>query len=483
MRNFTEAQDFPNFSLGAANLGLGNRLLAPTGSISQWGLASYLGRVNYRLRDRYLFTLTGRIDGSSRFGANNKYGFFPSGAFAWRVSDEPFLRDNRVFSDVKFRLSYGITGNDGIGLYNSLSAYGTGRMVLNDQEQLFIEASRIANPDLRWEKTAQFDAGIDFSVWNNRIQFTADYYVKTTSDLLLSVELPATTGFTSVLRNVGSVENRGFELGINSTNINSGGFRWTTNGNVSFNQNKVTKLADGVSQFFVGSESEVVVRVGQPLGSFYGVQFDGIWQTAEDIKAAGALAVPGSLPGAPRYKDVNGDGVYNASSDRTVLGSGLPRYIFGITNNFSYKGFDVSVFLQGVQGNKIFNGTFRQIGGGDPGGGLLQDFYDNAWRTTRPSNQYVALRQWTIPVSDYWVEDGSFVRLKNVSVGYQLPIKTKFLKRARVYVSGQNLLTFTKYRGYDPEVNSDFNSNTLYGFDRFAYPASRTFTVGGNFTF
>ncbi|RRB03688.1 SusC/RagA family TonB-linked outer membrane protein [Larkinella rosea] len=482
VRAYSEAQDFPNYSLGAGNLGLGNKLLAPSGSTAEWGLASYIGRVNYRLKDRYLFTATGRIDGSSRFGANNKYGFFPSGAFAWRVSDEAFLRNNKVISDLKFRLSYGITGNDGIGLYNSLSQYGTGRMVLNDQEQLYIEASRIANPDLRWEKTAQFDAGVDVGLLNNRIQLTADYYVKTTSDLLLGVELPSTTGFTNVLRNIGSVENRGFELGINTTNLNRGGFKWTTSGNVSFNQNKVLKLADA-TQFFVGSESEVIVKVGQPLGSFYGTVFDGIWQTAEEIKAAGNRAITGALPGAPKFKDVNGDGLYNQATDRTILGNGLPKFIFGLTNNLSFKGFDLSIFFQGVQGNKIFNSTFRQIVGGDPGGNKLREYAEGAWRANSPSNTYYAIRQWDLGVNSFYVEDGSFLRLKNVSLSYQLPLKTRYIKRVRVYVSGQNLLTFTRYKGYDPEVNSDFNSNTLYGFDRFAYPASRTFTLGGNFTF
>jgi len=484
IRTYTEAQDFPSFSLGTGNLGLGNKLLAPTGSIAQWGLTSYLGRINYRLKERYLFTLTSRLDGSSRFGLNNKYGFFPSGAFAWRVSDENFLKDNKTLSDLKLRVSYGLTGNDGIGLYNSLAAYSTGRTVLNDQEQLFIQASRIGNEDLRWEKTAQFDVGLDFGLFNNRIQITADYYIKTTNDLLLNVELPATTGFTSVLRNVGSVENRGFELGITSTNVNMPkGFKWTTNANVSFNKNKIIELTNGVSQYFVGGESEVIVKVGEPLGSMYGVLFDGIYQTADEIKAAGAKALSGSLPGAPRYKDVNGNGSYNASTDRTIIGNGLPKAIFGLTNNFAYKNFDLSIFLQGVYGNDIFNTTFRQILGGDPGGGLLKEYYNNAWSPNNPSNRYVAMRQWTIPVSDYWVEDGSFLRVKNISLSYQFPLKTKWMKRARIYVSGQNLLTFTSYRGYDPEVNSDFNSNTLYGFDRFAYPASRTVTLGANITF
>ena len=349
---------------------------------------------------------------------------------------------------------------------------------------MFIQASRIGNEDLRWEKTAQFDAGLDFGLFNNRIQITADYYIKSTNDLLLNVELPATTGFTSVLRNVGSVENRGFEIGITSTNFNTPkGLKWTTNANVSFNKNKVTELTNGVSQYFVGGESEVIVNVGEPLGSMYGVLFDGIYQTVDEIKAAGAKAISGSLPGAPRYKDVNGNGSYNASTDRTIIGNGLPKAIFGLTNNFAYKNFDLSIFLQGVYGNDIFNTTFRQILGGDPGGGLLKEYYNNAWSPNNPSNRYAAMRQWVIPVSDYWVEDGSFLRVKNISLSYQFPLKTKWMKRARIYVSGQNLLTFTSYRGYDPEVNSDFNSNTLYGFDRFAYPASRTVTLGANITF
>jgi TonB-linked SusC/RagA family outer membrane protein len=484
LRTYTEAQDFPSFSLGTGNLGLGNKLLAPTGSISQWGLASYLGRLNYRLNERYLFTFTGRIDGSSRFGTNNKYGFFPSGAVAWRVSEENFLRENQFISDLKLRLSYGLTGNDGIGLYNSLAGYSTGRTVLNDQEQLFIQANRIGNQDLRWEKTAQLDAGLDFGLFNNRIQITADYYIKTTNDLLLNVELPATTGFTSVLRNIGSVENRGFEFGVLSTNFNSlNGFKWTTNANLSLNKNRVTQLTNGVSQYFVGGESEVIVKVGQPLGSMYGVIFNGIYQSSGEVLAAGPLAPSGSIPGSPRYKDLNGDGRFNASTDRTIIGNGLPKAIFGLTNNFSYKSFDLSIFVQGVYGNDIFNSTFRQLIGGDPGGGLLKEYYDNAWRANKPSNQYASMRDWRIPISNYWVEDGSFLRVKNVSLSYQIPFKTNWMKSARVYLSGQNLLTITKYRGYDPEVNSDFNSNTLYGFDRFAYPASRTVTLGVNITF
>lgn len=484
-RTYAEAQDFPNYTLGANNIGLANKPLPATGSVQEWGLNSYLGRVNYRLKDRYLLTLTGRIDGSSRFGDNNKYGFFPSGALAWRVSDEDFLKNSKAISDLKLRVSYGITGNDGIGLYSSLSSYGTGRTVFGDTEVLTTTASRIANPDLRWEKTGQFDVGFDLGLLNNRIQLTGDYYVKTTSDLLLGVELPATTGFTSVTRNVGSLENRGFELSLNTVNIDKV-FKWRTSGNISFNKNKVLKLNDA-TEFFVSSTSGTstsIVRVGEPVGSFYGNVFDGIWQTTDEIKAAGAIARAGDLPGAIKYKDLNGDGIFNEASDRQILGNGLPKFIFGLTNNFLIKGFDLSIFFQGVQGNTIYNYARRSMETSDPSQTFLKSYFEGAWRADKPSTTLPSIRQWRPTGTDsFFMEDGSFVRLKNVSLGYQLPLKSKYIKRARVYVSGQNLMTFTKYRGYDPEVNSDFNSNTSYGIDVYAYPAARTFTVGANFSF
>ncbi len=481
VRNYQEAQGFSNYSLGSANLGLANTILPPTGSVAEWGLISYLGRVNYQLLSRYLFTVTGRIDGSSRFGANNKYGFFPSGALAWRISDEPFMQNVENLDDLKFRISYGLTGNDGIGLYNSLSAYSTGRTVFNDREVLTRQASRLGNSDLRWEKTGQFNTGIDLGIIRNRLQITLDYYIKTTSDLLLNVELPATTGFTTVLRNIGSVENRGVEFNLNSANFERPHFTWNTTLNISSNKNKVLKLSDA-SHYFVG---EAIVREGESLGSFYGLVFDGIWQNAQEIQEAGTLAITGALPGAPRFRDLDGDCTFHQTRDRTIIGNGLPKWIFGLTNNFTFRDFDLSIFLQGVQGNDIFNSTFYDLLGGDPGGNQLRDYYDNAWRPNSPSDKYWAPRQWEQygRVSSYYVENGSFVRLKNINLGYRIPIKSTVFKQARVYISGQNLMTFTKYRGYDPEVNSDFNSNTLYGFDRYAYPASKTITIGGTFTF
>lgn len=478
-RAYAEAQDFPSYSLGANNIGLGNKPLPPRGALNKWGLNSYLGRVNYRLSGRYLFTLTGRIDGSSRFGANNKYGFFPSGAFAWRVSDEAFMKSIRAVSDLKFRLSYGVTGNDGIGLYNSLSQYATSRTVFGDAEVLANQASRIANPDLRWEKTAQFDAGFDLGLLGNRILITADYYIKTTTDLLLPVELPATTGFTTVTRNIGSLANRGFELGINTVNTD-GMVKWKTNANFSLNRNKVLRLNTSDQIFTANS----IVKVGESVGSFYGNVFNGIWQTADEIKAAGNLARAGDLPGAIRYKDVNGDGVFNEATDRQILGNGLPKFIFGMTNHVSFKGFDLSVFIQGVQGNKILNETRKSMEQSDPSDNLLKTVIEGAWRADKPSNTLPSIRQWRSTNTDsFYIEDGSFVRLKNVSLGYVIPLKPGWIKRVRAYVSGQNLVTLTQYRGFDPEVNSNFTSNTQYGLDSYAYPAARTYTLGASLSF
>ncbi len=478
-RTYAEAQDFPNYTLGANNIGLANRPLPPSGSVREWGLNSYLGRLNYRFKDKYLFTFTSRLDGSSRFGANNKYGFFPSGAVGWRISDEAFLRNSRLVSDLKFRVSYGATGNDGIGLYNSLSQYSAGRTVFGDSQVLMTQASRIANPDLHWEKTNQFDIGLDAGLLQNRIQITADYYIKTTSDLLLNVQLPATTGFTEVTRNVGSLENRGFELGINTINVD-GAFKWRTNANFSLNRNKVIKLNDA-EEFFTGNS---IVRVGESIGSFYGNIREGIWQTSEEIASAGPLARTGDLPGAIRYRDVDGDGSFNEATDRVILGNGLPKFIFGMTNQFTYKNFDFSFFIQGVQGNKNYNFTRRSMEQSDPADNLLRTVINGAWRADKPSNTLPSLRQWRLSWTDsYYLEDGSFIRLKNASLGYNVPLKTKYIRKMRAYVSGQNLVTITKYKGYDPEVNSDFNSNMQYGVDNYAYPAARTFLLGINLSF
>lgn len=478
-RSYQAAEDFPNYSLGANNLALANKPLPPSGGVAEWGLNSYLARINYSFKNKYLLTLAGRVDGSSRFGKNNKYGFFPSGAVAWRISEENFLKNSSFLSDAKLRISYGLTGNDAIGLYNSLSKYGTDRSVFNDQEVLINQAVRVGNPDLRWEKTKQVDMGIDVTLIN-RLQFTADYYIKTTTDLLLNVELPSTTGFNSVLKNIGSVENRGFEFSTNCTLIKNKNFRWELAGNISFNRNRVLNIGTAKDLFV----SESIVRVGEPIGSFYGTVFTGIWKTQSEIDAAGPLAKPGSKPGAPKFADINGDGKFNESDDRTILGSGVPKTIYGFTNTFILKRFDISFFFQGQSGNKILNLVSRDIKTSSVFNGMSQDYYVKAWRASKPDNPYPALGQynWNTTTS-FLIEDGSYIRLRNMMIGYQVPIKAKLIQSARIYVSAQNLLTITKYSGYDPEVNSEGNNNVLYGYDRYGYPSAKCYTIGFNVSF
>jgi TonB-dependent starch-binding outer membrane protein SusC len=427
-----------------------------------------------------LLTLTGRVDGSSRFGGNNKYGFFPSVAGAWRVSEEPFMQGQKVFSDLKFRASYGITGNADIPLYNSLSRLNSvGNYNFNNVRTIGIAAANIGNPDLKWEKSAQADIGLDFGLLNNRIQVTADVYYKKTTDLLLSRSIPLSSGFGSVFGNFGSVENRGIELTINA-NVLNGPLKWDINGNISANRNKLTLIDGKRTEIIPGDGSgsvaaftnNSILRVGEPIGSFYGYSFDGIYQTGESIPT-------GRIPGNIRYRDLNGDGVISAA-DQNIIGDPNPNYIFGINNTLKYKGFDLSLFVQGVQGNQIFAVSRVRMEGG--AGGVNQyATYVNRWTATNPSNLYPKTSQGQrINQSDIHIEDGSFVRFKNITFGYALPAigKLAWLANSRVYVSANNFATLTNYSGYDPEVNTAGQNNLNLGVDNIGYPVAKSFIAG-----
>ena len=458
---------------------------------NQWSLQSYLARVNYVLSDKYLFTLSGRYDGSSRFGEANKFGFFPSGAVAWRMSEEAFIEDLQLFSDLKLRASYGITGNQEIPLYRSQSSLGIRQYIAGNALAIGIAPNRVANPDLRWERTAQLDIGLDFSFFNNRLRFTTDYYQKVTSDLLLEVSIPWTSGYSSSLQNVGSVENKGFELAIGA-NILEGDFQWNVEANYSQNRNKILSLGDEFDEFFGPTSGynsfyspgpAIILREGEPVNSFFGYVADGLFRTQEDIDNGPdqRFMELGDL----RFEDLNGDGVLNAD-DRTIIGNAQPDFIYGITNNFSYKNFDLSIFIQGTQGNDVLN-AYR--------------LYELESMRGVHNNHIRVLDRWTpenvdaeMPkadrrgherfVSTRGIEDASFVRLRNVVLGYNLPTNSiDWLSDLRVYVSGQNLLTITDYTGYDPEVNS-FGQNPInQGIDYGAYPRARTFTAGLNVSF
>jgi TonB-linked SusC/RagA family outer membrane protein len=445
-------------------------------SRSKQRLDSYMGRVNYGFKDRYFIDLTARVDGSSKFGANNKYGFFPAVSAGWRIIEEDFMKSVTWVSDLKLRGSYGITGNaGGIGAYQSLATVEAGGGYnLNHLYQTAIRPSGIANPDLRWEKSAQTNVGIDISILNNRVSFIVDAYHKRTDDLLYIKALPLSSGYGNITGNYGSLENKGLEFAANAT-ILDGPFKWNMNGNITFNRNKILDLDGGTTkERFVTSYT--VLQVGQPLGVFKTYVFDGINQTGEAI-------IPGydGRVGGHKVKDLNNDGAIDAR-DQVITGNPNPKFIYGISTNFAYKGFDLAAFFSGTQGVDIYN--VSRLSFENPLGqrNLFQGV-ENRWTPSNPSDQYVSPAvAGRLPISSYAVEDGSYFRCKNLMLGYTLPSITG-ISRIRIYVSANNLFTITKYSGFDPEVNSYAGSNTTIGIDNLVYPQSKSFLGGIQLTF
>ncbi|MDB5270807.1 MAG: TonB-dependent receptor [Hymenobacter sp.] len=484
--NVQDTNFFTN-TLGSDNLALAAVVLPPGSSRPSNRLASYFGRVNYRLFERFLFTATLRADGSSRFGANNKWGYFPSAAFAYRLIDEKFMQGLTFISDLKLRVGYGITGNQEIPNYQSLVRYDVGAYASGSTRLVGLVPLNVGNPNLRWESTAAANVGIDLAFLQNRVVVTADAYYKKTSDLLLQVSTPRATGYTNILQNAGSVENKGVEFALTTTNFDSKRFSWTTNLNISANRNKVLDLngeyeryvGNSSSSLFVGSGlgQTSLLRVGEPIGTFLGYQFDGIWQSTDEIAASGTKTVV--RPGDPRYVDQNGDKVITAD-DRVIIGRAQPKFIYGVTNGFKVGGFNLSVFIQGVQGSNVLNLNRYELESGITTTNKLATV-TNRWTPTNTDTNIPragsTLRRSTGIVSDV-VEDGSFVRLKTVTLGYTLPTFSKAINSASVYVTAQNLVTLTKYTGYDPEVNSFGGDNLSLNTDYNAFPSSRTFIAG-----
>lgn len=472
------------------NLGSGSTLVAPESGATDWRLISYIARVNYGFDDRFLVTLTGRRDGSSRFGPNNKFGFFPSGAVAWKLKNESWLRDVNKISDAKLRVSYGLSGNQEIDNYRYVASLSSIDYVLGGQLYVGNAPGLIPNPDLRWEKNAQFDIGLDLGFFNNRLSFTGDYYHKITSDLLFDVGVPTNSGFSTMLQNIGKVKNQGIELALNADIIDREDFKWTTAFNITFNKNKVLAL-DNRLEFRTGSDATlsntaltpILLRVGEPLSNFYGYKMEGIFQSEAEVASS---AQPNAKPGDIRYADINPDGVIN-DDDRTIIGNANPTSFGGFNNTINYKGFDLNVFIQGVFGNEILNyGIFDQLN--MTGGNNLSTRALDRWTPENPSN--------TIPranaaggsriLSSFQVEDGSYIRFRTITLGYTFP-KTWFralsISQLRVYASGQNLFTITDYTGYDPEVNRFGNSSISQGIDYGGYPSAKTFLFGLNLKF
>lgn len=457
-------------------------------------LISYLGRINYIFNGKYYFTASFRADGSSRFGENNKYGYFPSGALAWKVSEEPFLKDNKVISNLKLRGSWGQIGNQSIGNYQSLSTLGGGpTAIINDLQFQGIKPTRIPNADLKWETTTQLDFGFDLSLFNGKVSLVADYFNKDTDDLLLDLPLPVSSGFSSILTNIGKVNNRGIELFLETHNITNTNFRWNTTFIFTKVKNEVVDIG-GVNQILQGdlpfTNGITVIKKGLPLNSYYGHVVDGIWQVGDDITNS---AQPAAQPGYPKFRDISGpDGIPDGAitdADKTDLGNPFPDFSFGIGNSLKYKRWSMDIFISGDMGQELLNQN------------LLFSLYPiemrrnryteplrNRWTPENPSNKWPSgVNSSTYggsTVNSLSVEDASFIRLKNLRIGYDIDTKkTGFIKSANVFAEGTNLFLITDYLGFDPEVNS-FNSRSGSGrVDYNGYPNATTFTLGFQLTF
>ncbi len=487
--------DFPDPRSGWHNLGAGQNPQPPINGELDWSLISYLGRINYSLHGKYLFTLSGRVDGASKFAKGNKYGFFPSAAFAWQVSDEPFMKDLGFIYDLKLRASYGLTGNQAIGPYGSLALitdFGEG--VFNNgsgpAEVIFgREPLSFPNEDLQWESTQQANVGIDLSVMEGRISLTTELYLKKTSDLLLITPIPFTTGFQNTLLNVGNVENKGFSIELNSINT-KGAVRWNTALNFSVNRNKITNLArnEDINLGFGGN----ILREGEPIGTFFGYVFDGIFQTEAETESSPVIVGQNPSAGDRKYRDISGpngtpDGVIN-DLDRTIIGSAQPDFIWGLSNEVSYKNFTLNLFFQGSQGNDMVNMNLLNIENVNGQQNVLEEAWTRRWTPDNPSNEYArALATANDNIfSSRFVEDASYIRLKNVMLSYDFPspiLEKLRLQNLRVYASGTNLLTITDYSGYDPEGNAYGATTNIVGVDDGNYPQTKTYLLGLNIGF
>lgn len=477
------SENFPTDNFLWNNLGSGAKPQAPSSYASEYTLISYLGRLNYSVLDKYLLTASVRTDGDSKFGANHKYGTFPSAAFAWQVGREDFMKNVPVISQLKLRAEWGETGNESIGYYSSKSLITT----RFDQEQGVIFGggtlnpiaypAGIANPDLSWEKTSGFVFGLDLGLFVNRLMVNANIYFKKTTDLILNVPIAQHSGFSSVLMNTGSMKNSGVELQISSVNLRMNDFAWTTDFNVTYNKNEVTSLGGpefvytgwvGGANLNTHGANATRLQVGHPVGSFYGRIYEGIWHSQDEINNAGTML--GAAPGTIRWKDLNGDGKID-DKDEQFLGTGLPKFNFGLTNDFRYKNWNLHLFMYGVSGNKILNiPKSRWLYSAN---GLGAERITGRWSVNNKDG-YLPGNGSMTQENDAIVEDGSFLRIANLSLNYDLPIKRGTLKTATIGVSADNLAVFSKYTGYDPEVNSGGLDNEVKGVDMYMYPSSRT---------
>jgi TonB-linked SusC/RagA family outer membrane protein len=482
---FSDATTYKQLTLGATQR-TDNRSISTS-------LESFLGRVNYALFDKFLFTASIRADGSSKFQEGNQWGYYPSGSIAWRVSEEDFIKNSGTISNLKIRTSYGVIGSQAIqalatrnipiigpGVNYPFSG-GTGTVGV-------APSNRLANPDLTWESTTQTNVGFDLGLWNSKVNLTLDIYKKSTTDLLLDRVLPSYVGPTVIAQNVGEVENKGFDATI-GWNVFSDD-DWNINSTLSFssNDNEVIALVDGetsmeLGNIYYGSTFPVNptrVEVGEPISSFRGYKFDGVYQLGDEAEAAAF----GKSPGDARYVDVNGDGILT-TDDITTIGDGNADYTWGWNWDVSYKNFDLNFVLLGSQGNDIYNfQRMKMMGLGASQFHAVHADYNDRWSPTNPSN-YASRRDGQEFLSSQWLEDGSYVTLKNVVLGYTFDdvLNNIGVDDLRLYASAENLFIITDYTGFDPESTASGNSDVDLGIDYNAYPINRSFTLGVKMTF
>ena len=462
-----------------------------TGNRGEQRLASFLGRVNYTLKDRYLLTASIRSDGSSKFTTKNKWATFLSAALAWRASEEKFIKDLNIFSNLKFRVSYGETGNQGIGSYRTLPMLSTANYPFGGSITSGSASVNWRGPvdeGLKWETTAQWNAGIDFGWFDNRLTLTVDYYYKNTRDLLQNVKIPTSTGFSNMLTNSGRVTNEGLELAINATPINSKDWHWDINANISFNKNTIHELEGDqyATTLWYGADNVFIQRNGCPIGAIFGYVEDGFYDNEAEVMADPKLGAGGTAKvGEIKYRDMNGDGVIN-ESDRVIIGDTNPKFVYGLTNNIRWKDLSLSFMFQGSQGNDIFNGNLQDIHLGNIGN-ITRDAYDSRWTASNYENARWPMAtggyERNFLISDRYVENASYLRLKNITLSYNWRRPISYIENVQISFGATNVFTITNYSWYDPDVNAFGSDSSRRGVDIYSYPISRTYTFGLNFTF
>lgn len=487
-----EAKTFPNDALENENLAAGEVIMPVITSRYQSTLISFLARANYNYDDRYLLTLSYRQDGSSKFGKDNKWAGFPSAAAAWKISSEDFMQNLKPISNLKLRASYGKTGNQGIGSYASLAKLSVYNYVFGGAIQTGLANDLYAGPaneKLKWETTSAYNLGLDIGMFKNRLNLSVEVYKKITDDLLQNLIIPSSTGFRTKLVNSGSIENKGLEVTLNGVVAKAKDFEWSSNFNISFNRNKILSLGSDVTEQYGRNistgDAPFIQTVGKSIGALYGYVEDGYYDNEAEVRndlvyVNQSSAIILRTIGEVKYKNFDNDPSSISQSDRTFIGDVNPDYTFGFTNNFRYKRFDLSVFINGVQGNDVINMNTRFNANLGTNKNITQEMADGAWAQGKDNSNATGpkiMRQFfrDLLFSRRFIEDGSFVRIKNVTLGYNVPIKSKTISALRVAVGANNLFTFTNYSGYDPEINSYGDNPAVFGVDLGGYPNSRTY--------